>query len=209
MSRLAFTDGRSTSSRNLAMLATSFKSESANGSSSSAISRPSSAAMFAEGLHVLDGGSPLLFGGDHFLLPDIFTQDEQDVFGLEEERHVEVGAHAIEVKSLDAGVEVDESDGDASDAHDRQAGFAALGHDQFFLVDVDIERVGEDVDRIEADFLGLPDSEVGSAAGLDPGRVDEPELHDAFSVSTDCGRRPTARWSGDAARDRARKGAGR
>ena len=44
MSRLAFTDGLSTSLKNLAMLATSLRSERANGSSSSAISRPSSVA---------------------------------------------------------------------------------------------------------------------------------------------------------------------
>ena len=137
------------------MLATSFRSERSNGSSSSAISRPRSLGIFAQCLHVLDRGCPLLGGRNHFLLPDVLAQDQEHVPRLEQIGHVEIGLHSLEVEPLDAGVEVDQPDRHAGDAHDRQAGLVALVLDQSLFLDVDIERVGEDVDRVEADLPGL------------------------------------------------------
>jgi hypothetical protein len=40
-----------------------------------------------------------------------------------------------------------------------------------------VERVGEDVDRVEADLLRHPDAERRVLAGLRPGRVDQAESH--------------------------------
>ena len=82
--------------------------------------------VFAQRPHVLDGGRPLLGGRDHFLLPDVLAQDQQDVLGLEQVGHVEIGPHAVEVEPLDAGVEVDQADRHAGDAHDRQAGLRRI-----------------------------------------------------------------------------------
>ena len=61
--------------------------------------------------------------------------------------------------------------------HDRQLEPVALVLDQPPLADVDVERVGEDVDRVEADLLGLADAIGGGLAGLHPGGVDEAEFH--------------------------------
>ena len=159
------------------MLATSFKSESANGSSSSAISRPRPAAYSPSVRTCLTAGRPLLGRRNHFLLPDVFAQDQQHVLRLEQVGHVEIRPDPLDVEPLDAGVEVDQPDRDAGDAHDRQAGRVALVLDQPLLLDVDVERIGEDVDRVEADLLGLVDAERRPAAGLDPGGVDESEFH--------------------------------
>jgi hypothetical protein len=42
---------------------------------------------------------------------------------------------------------------------------------------VDVERVGEDVDRVEAEFLRFFEPEAGALAGLCEGGVDEAEFH--------------------------------
>ena len=85
------------------------------------------------------------------------------------------------MEALHARVEVDQPDGDAGDADDRQPGLVALALDEPAFLDVDVERVGEDVDGVEADLLGHADAEGGVAAGLGPGGVDQAEFHDATS----------------------------
>jgi hypothetical protein len=47
----------------------------------------------------------------------------------------------------------------------------------FALPDVGVERVGEDVDGVEADLLRHPDAEGGLAARLGPGGVDQAKFH--------------------------------
>src|SRR5208282_50216 len=44
-----------------------------------------------------------------------------------------------------------------------------------------VQRVGEDVDGVEADLAGLPDAVGGSPPGLNPGRVDQSKFHGASS----------------------------
>src|SRR2546423_1695342 len=56
-------------------------------------------------------------------------------------------------------------------------GCVALVVDPLPLADVDVERVGEDVDRVEADLLGHPDAEGGVAPGWGPRGVDQAEFH--------------------------------
>ena len=53
----------------------------------------------------------------------------------------------------------------------------ALVADELALPDVDVERVGEDVDGVEADLLGLPDAVGRRPPGLHPRGVDQAELH--------------------------------
>src|SRR5207249_4986913 len=79
----------------------------------------------------------------------------------------------------------------------RQPGRVALVLDELALLDVDVERVGEDVDRVEPDLLGHADAEGGVAAGLRPGRVDQAEFHGGMAslvygsiVMKDAGRSP-------------------
>src|SRR5262249_6028906 len=86
---------------------------------------------------------------------------------------VEKRPATLEMETLDARVEIDQADGHACDAHDRQSGLVALALDEPALLDVDVQRVGEDVDGIEADLLGHLDAEGGALAGLCPRRVDQ------------------------------------
>src|SRR5205814_90233 len=105
--------------------------------------------------------------------PDVLPQDQEDVAGLVLVRQVEVRPAALQVEALHAGIEVDEADGDAGDADDGKPRAVALALDEQSFLDVQVEGVGEDVDGIEADLLGLADAEGGVAAGLGPGAVDE------------------------------------
>ncbi len=116
-----------------------------------AISSPRSAARSPVPARMLPPRPMPLFGRrDDLLLPDVFAQHQQTVPRLEEGRHVEEGADPLCVEPPDAGIEVDEPHGDAGHAHDRQAGGLAFVLDQPLLLDVDVQRIGEDVDRVEA-----------------------------------------------------------
>src|SRR5262249_39625475 len=46
-----------------------------------------------------------------------------------------------------------------------------------------IERIGEDVNRIEADFLGHADAVSGVASGLRPCGIDESQFHALSSLA--------------------------
>jgi hypothetical protein len=83
------------------------------------------------------------------------------------------------MKPADAGVEVDEPQGHAADARDRQAEPAAGVADEGLLGAVVVERVGEDVDRVEAEFLRLLEAEPRALARLGECRVDESQPHAA------------------------------
>src|SRR5262249_37079429 len=120
---------------------------------------------------------PLLRGRDDLPLPDVLAQDEEEVPRLVLVGEVEVRLAALEVETLHAGVEVDQADGDAGEADDGQAGPVALALDKAALLRAQVERVGEDVDGVEADLLGHADAERGVAAGLRPRRVNQSELH--------------------------------
>ena len=126
---------------------------------------------------VADADLPLLGRRDHLPLPDVFAQHQQQVLGLVFVAQVEVSPAALQVEPLHAGIEVDQADGDASDADDRQAGPVALALDEPAFLDVEVERIGEDVDGVEADLLGGADAVGGVAAGLCPGGIDEAEFH--------------------------------
>src|SRR5260370_38904860 len=86
------------------------------------------------------------------------------------------------MKALHARVEIEQPDSDAGDADDGQAGPVALALDQQPFFNVQVERVGEDVDGIEANFLGHADAVGGVLAGLSPGGVDEAEFHGSYSI---------------------------
>src|SRR5262245_11792227 len=87
------------------------------------------------------------------------------------------------MEALHAGIEVDQADRDTSDADDRQAGAVAFALDEPAFLGVDVERIGENVDAVEADFARHANAVSGSLAGLDPGGVDETEFHGASPLS--------------------------
>src|SRR5260370_1390492 len=74
-------------------------------------------------------------------------------------------------------VEVDEADRPAGDAEDGQAGPVAVALDEPAFLHVEVERVGEDTDGVEADLLRHADAVGGLPAGLGPRRVNQSELH--------------------------------
>src|SRR5439155_789473 len=106
-----------------------------------------------------------------------------DRLALESPQFLRLRPRQLQMRYVDVGPDggvvdvVDEADGDAGDADDGQAGPVALALDEAALLDVDVERVGEDVDGVEADLLGHADAVGGFAAGLGPGGVDQSELH--------------------------------
>ena len=64
---------------------------------------------------------------------------------------------------------------------DGQTGPVAFAFDEPAFLDVQVERVGKDVDGVEADFLGHANAVAGVAAGLGPGGIDQSQLHGLFS----------------------------
>src|SRR5439155_19150214 len=85
---------------------------------------------------------------------------------------------ALDVKLLDARVEIDQADSHASQAHNRQAGPVALAFDQPPLLDIDFQGIGENVDGIETDLLGHVNAVGRVLSGLRPRRVDKAEFHE-------------------------------
>ncbi len=53
----------------------------------------------------------------------------------------------------------------------------ALVADQAPLAGVNLQRIGEDVDRVEADLFRLTDALGGFASGLGPRGIDQTQLH--------------------------------
>src|SRR5262249_47694212 len=81
------------------------------------------------------------------------------------------------MKALHARIEIDQADRDAGDADDGQVRLVAFAFDEFTLLDVDVERVGKDVNGVEADLLSHANSVRCFASGLGPGGIDEAEFH--------------------------------
>src|SRR5262245_26395123 len=90
------------------------------------------------------------------------------------------------MKSLHARIEIDQADRDTSNADDWQAGLVALALDELAFLGVNVERIGEDVDGVEADLLGHANAVGGVATGLGPGGIDEAKFHDAPSPKSYC-----------------------
>ena len=170
------------------MVSTLLISDNLNGSSSRAMCRPRPAAYLPSSRTLRTPVCHCSAGRNHLSLPDVLAQHEQYIFGIVFVSQIQIPPAALDMEALHARVEVDESDGHARDADDRQASLFALAADEAALAGVEIERIGENVDGVEADFLGHADAEGGVAAGLRPGGVDESEFHGIHSGQWgDCG----------------------
>ena len=126
----------------------------------------------------VDAEPPLLGRRDHLLLPDIFPEDEEQIAAAVVGGEIEVGPAAVEVEAAHRGAEVDEAERDAAQAHDRQIELAAGVGDQPPLRRGHVERIGEEIDRVEAESLRLLEAEACPLAGLGKGRVDQSEAHE-------------------------------
>ena len=123
----------------------------------------------------VDAELPLLGRRDHLLLPDILPEDEKEIAAAVVGGEIEVGPAAVEVEAAHRGAEVDEAERDAAQAHDRQIELAAGVGDQPPLRRGHVERIGEEIDRVEAESLRLLEAEACPLAGLGKGRVDQSE----------------------------------
>ena len=123
----------------------------------------------------VDAELPLLRRRDHLLLPDIFPEDEKQIAAAVFGGEIEVGPATVEVEAAHRGAEVDESEGNAAQAHDREIEFAAGVGDQPALRRRHVERVGKEIDRVEAEPLRLLEAVACPLAGLGKGRVDQSE----------------------------------
>jgi hypothetical protein len=124
----------------------------------------------------VDAEPPLLGRRDHLLLPDIFPENQEQIAAPVFSGEIEVGSAAVEVEAAHRGAEVDEAEGDAAQAHDRQIELAAGVGDQPALGGGHVEGVGKEVNRVEAEPLRLFQAEACPLAGLGECRVDQSEV---------------------------------
>ncbi len=147
----------------------------------------------AETPHRVDAELPLFRRRNYLAIPDVLADDQQHVAGLVFVGQVQIGADPPKVKCPDAVVEIDQSDGHAGKRYDRQAQSVAAVLNEPTLANVERERIGENVDHVEADFFSLCQAEFGRLLGLHPGGIDQAEFHgivDAVGAPTagfDCG----------------------
>lgn len=119
----------------------------------------------------------MLGRGNNFLLPNILADDKKKVVTVVFITEIEEGFAAIDVEALDGRIEVNEPYGNTADAWYRKAKFVTGVFDQSTLLDRDIQWIGKNIDRIEADLPGLLEAEFGAFACLGEGGVDEAEFH--------------------------------
>src|SRR5258708_15853301 len=86
---------------------------------------------------------------------------------------IEMRLHAVNAEPLHARVEIHQADRHAANALDRQSRLVRRVADQLALLDVQVEGVGLNVDRVKPDPLGLHDPEFGTLARLRPGGCDD------------------------------------
>ena len=119
---------------------------------------------------------------EHLAVPVVLADDEQHVPGAEKGALVDVRLDAVEREPLDRFVEVDQAERDADHRSDRQTGLLGGALDLVALGVGEVERVLEDVVRIEADLLRLADAVQPTDLRAEPGRADHSEFHAVLLV---------------------------
>ncbi len=114
---------------------------------------------------------------EHLAVPVVLADHEQDVPRPEVRPLVDVGLDTVEREAAHGRVEVDDPERDADDRPDRQPDLVAGALDLLALLVGQVERVLEDVVRVEADLLGRADAVEPSDLRVQPGRADHPEFH--------------------------------
>ncbi len=141
--------------------------------------QPQRRGVVGQSAAILDARPPLLGGWYHLAVPDVLTEHEEQILRLEFVDQVEVGFRTLDVKPLHARIEIDQTHRHAADRDDRKLLPPTFMANQPPLANVDVERVGEDVDRVEADFLRLADAPARFASRLGPRRINQSQLHDS------------------------------
>ena len=76
--------------------------------------------LFGQPATVFDTRLPLLGGRNHLAVPDVFAQHQQQVSRLQLVDEIEIGFRSLEMESLHARIEIDQTDGHATHRNDRQ-----------------------------------------------------------------------------------------
>ena len=138
--------------------------------------------VVSQNLAVFHSELPLFFCGDHFLLPDVFTNHEQVILCLERGTHVEIAFAALNVEFLDRGVEIDQTNTHPHHADDGQLQFiAGLFDGANAILRVVIKWILKNIHAIEAQFLGFMQSVDQPDSVLFPRRINHPKFHNYYS----------------------------
>ena len=142
-----------------------------------------SARVFGELAHVFNGPLPLIFRGDHFLLPNIFAKNEQEIFAFEFVAEIEVALCTMRMEVAHGFVEIRNAERAADGGAYRKIVFAGRLPNQTPFFGSDLERVSENINRVEADLL----RKLNSAGSIDrctlPCGVNQPQLQKRRSQS--------------------------
>src|ERR1051325_3360339 len=137
--------------------------------------------MFAGVISELPAGFeapvPLGFGRDDFALPNVFSQNEEDVFGAPGLRQVNKSFATFEVKVAHGFIEIDQSHCDHWQRNNRQPQFRGGVGDETNLALGDANGFGEDVHRVKPDSGNVLQPGRGIDADLLEGAVDDAEFH--------------------------------
>ena len=142
------------------------------------------AGVVAKKSAVFDSEPPLLLRRDDLFLPNVFTDDEQVVFRTKRRTHVEVALAALDVEALNRRVEIHQANAYADHADDRQfefvAGLLDLGD---AVCGLRLHRVLENINTVEAQFLGFPEAIHKANAVLFPSRINHSQFHYAVMLT--------------------------
>jgi len=84
---------------------------------------------------------------------NVLAEHEQQVPRVQLIGEIKECLAPIHVEALDGHVEINQPDGHAAQGDDGQVRLLARGFDQLTLLHINVERLGEDVNDIEADLF--------------------------------------------------------
>ena len=132
--------------------------------------------------HPFHGPLPLVAGGDDFLLPDVFSQHQQEIFGLKLIDKVQMFSGALNVEPAHGATKIRNPQGAAAHTDDGQAGLSAGILDQAPLFDVNLQGVSGNINRVKTDLFGFMNPCRGAHRGTQPGGINEPKFHACSSL---------------------------
>ena len=142
------------------------------------------AGIVAKKSAVFDSEPPLLLRWDDLFLPNVFTDDEQVVFRAKSRTHVEVALAALDMEALNRRIEIHQTDAYADHADDRQPEFVAglldLGD---AVCGLRLRRILENINTVEAQLLGFPETIHEANAVLFPSRINHSQFHYAVMLT--------------------------
>lgn len=125
----------------------------------------------------LEAPLPLGGGRNDFALPDVFAEDEQDVFGAPRGGEVDELLAALDVEIADGLVEIDEAGGDDREGNDGQVEFLGGAFDERDFFGGNGHGFGENIDGVEADAGDVLKARGRVDTDLLKSAVDDAQFH--------------------------------